>query len=65
MDVAGEPFRLEIEVHWNAVPIRGRVHQVGGGLDRHFAGWLGLIAALEEAREMDQALRTMETRTCR
>lgn len=64
MDVREEPFRLEIEVQWDAMPIRGRVHHVGGRLDRRFAGWLGLFAALEEAREMDAALRKMETRTC-
>lgn len=65
MEAGEEPFRLEIEVQWSAMPIHGRVRQVGGRLDRSFAGWLGLIAALEEAREMDETLRTKEKGTCR
>jgi hypothetical protein len=52
MTAAGQTTRLGLEVRFDAEPIEGRVydHAHGGGLDRHFSGWLGLMAAIEAAR---------------
>jgi hypothetical protein len=66
MPTASDPCRLEIEVHWNERPIRGRVHDAVGRVDRPFSGWLGLIAALEAAREADTAAaRNGDSERCR
>jgi hypothetical protein len=54
MTPTGEPRRLALEVRFDAQPIEGRVyddHDGGGGLDRAFSGWLGLMAAIEAARD--------------
>ena len=51
MTAAGEPSRLAIEVRFDAQPIEGRVFEEGGRLDRPFLGWLGLMAAIDAARE--------------
>jgi hypothetical protein len=55
MTAAGEPRRLGLEVRFDAQPIEGRVydHEGGGGMDRRFSGWLGLMAAIEAARGSD------------
>ena len=52
MTTAGEPRRLALEVRFDAEPIEGRLYddQPGGRLDRRFAGWLGLMAAIDAAR---------------
>jgi hypothetical protein len=52
MTAAGEPRRLALEVRFDAEPIEGRLYDddAGGGLDRPFSGWLGLMAAIDAAR---------------
>jgi hypothetical protein len=52
MSTAGEPRRLELEVQFEAQPIRGRLYEREGDgrVDRAFSGWLGLISAIEDAR---------------
>ena len=52
MTAAGEPRRLGLEVRFDVEPIEGRLYDFDdhGRLDRHFSGWLGLMAALEAAR---------------
>ena len=47
-----EPRKLALEVRFDAQPIEGRVYE-DDGLDRHFHGWLGLMAAIEAARAAD------------
>jgi hypothetical protein len=55
MSAAGEPRRLGLEVRFDAKPIRGRLYdRDDGDVDRPFSGWLGLMAALEAARQADQ-----------
>jgi hypothetical protein len=49
-----EPSRLALEVQFDARPIRGRLYDAGGRLDRPFAGWLGLMAALDAASAVDR-----------
>jgi len=46
------PTRLELEVRFDAEPIRGRVSrdERDGRSERPFSGWLGLISAIEAAR---------------
>jgi len=53
MGATGEPSRLELEVRFDAEPIQGRLYQPqdDGGLERPFSGWLGLMAAIDAARE--------------
>jgi hypothetical protein len=53
MTAAGEPRRLALEVRFDADPIQGRVYEEGGRIDRSFSGWLGLMAAIEAARDAD------------
>ena len=55
MHGAGEPTRLGLEVRFDAQPIHGRLFACDGEdrLDRPFCGWLGLMAALEAARRVD------------
>ncbi|HEV2814736.1 MAG TPA: hypothetical protein VGW10_15885 [Solirubrobacteraceae bacterium] len=48
MSATGEPTRLGLEVRFDEQPIHGRLYD-DARLDRAFSGWLGLIAALEEA----------------
>ena len=50
MTVAGEPTWLALEVRFDAEPIQGRVYE-GDRLDRPFSGWLGLMAAIDAARQ--------------
>jgi hypothetical protein len=50
MTAAGEPRRLALEVRFDAQPIEGRVYEHDGLVDRSFSGWLGLMAAIEAAR---------------
>jgi hypothetical protein len=47
------PRRLALEVRFDAQPIEGRVsdRDDGGRLDRPFSGWLGLMSAIEAARD--------------
>ena len=46
-----EPRRLALEVRFAAEPIEGRVWEDDGPLERPFSGWLGLMAAIEAARD--------------
>jgi hypothetical protein len=48
MSATGEPKRLGLEVRFDEQPIHGRLYD-DARLDRPFSGWLGLMAALEEA----------------
>ncbi|MDQ3936923.1 MAG: hypothetical protein M3340_20090 [Actinomycetota bacterium] len=50
-----EPRRLALEVRFDAEPIQGRLYDTDDGdrLDRRFSGWLGLMAAIEAARNGD------------
>jgi hypothetical protein len=55
MTAAGEPRRLGLEVRFDAEPIEGRLYDRDDArLDRPFSGWLGLIAAIDAAREADR-----------
>ena len=49
-----EPTRLQIDVDFRAEPIEGRLrhHASGTSVDRPFRGWLGLMAAIEAARDL-------------
>ena len=62
MATTGEPRRLGLEVRFDAQPIEGRLydHEDGGGLDRPFSGWLGLMAAIDAARGDDRPLTEEE-----
>jgi hypothetical protein len=55
MTAARGPRRLGLELRFDAEPIQGRLydHDADGRLDRRFSGWLGLLAAIEEARRPD------------
>jgi hypothetical protein len=46
----GDPRRFELEVQFDQSPIRGRIseHERDGDWHR-FAGWLGLLSAIEAA----------------
>jgi hypothetical protein len=48
---AGDPKRFELELRVGERPIRGRISErdMDGQSDRSFAGWLGLISAIEAA----------------
>jgi hypothetical protein len=50
----GEPSRLALEVQFDARPIHGRLYGAGGRPEWPFAGWLGLLAALDAASAVDQ-----------
>lgn len=52
MSATGEPKRLGLEVRFDEQPIHGRLYD-DARLDRAFSGWLGLMAALEEAASAD------------
>jgi hypothetical protein len=54
---APDPMRrLGLEVRFDAEPIEGRLYdrEDSERLDRPFSGWLGLMSALEAAREPDE-----------
>ena len=53
MKTGGRPRRLGLEVRFDADPIEGRLYdrENDGRLDRPFSGWLGLMSAIEAARE--------------
>ncbi|MFN2616090.1 MAG: hypothetical protein ABR581_03075 [Thermoleophilaceae bacterium] len=59
MSAAGQPRRLGLEVRFDAEPIQGRLydHERGGRLDRPFSGWLGLMSAIEAARDASKPPR--------
>jgi hypothetical protein len=56
---AGEPRRLGLDVEFDARPIEGRLYDQTDkdGLDRRFSGWLGLMSAIEAARDDDSPER--------
>ena len=60
MTADGETRRLALEVRFDAEPIEGRIYDRANAarLDRRFTGWLGLISAIEAARESDVAPAT-------
>ena len=60
----GETRRLELEVQFEAQPIKGRLYEREGGgrFDRAFSGWLGLMSAIDAARGMDPAGRPDQRR---
>lgn len=55
MTADGETRRLALELRFDAEPIEGRIYDRADAarLDRCFSGWLGLISAIEAARESD------------
>jgi len=58
MTTAREPRRLALEVRFDTEPIHGRLRDdEGSGLDRVFSGWLGLMAAIDAARDDQPATR--------
>lgn len=54
MTPAEQTTRLQIDVDFEAEPIEGRLRRDGSGapVDRPFRGWLGLMAAIEAARDL-------------
>ena len=54
MPPAEQTTRLQIDVDFEAEPIEGRLRHQGSGepVDRPFRGWLGLMAAIEAARDL-------------
>jgi hypothetical protein len=48
---AGDSKRFELELRVGERPIRGRIseRELDGQWDRSFAGWLGLLSAIEAA----------------
>jgi hypothetical protein len=52
MTAGGQPRRLGIEVRFDREPIEGQLYDRDdeGRLARPFAGWLGLMSAIEDAR---------------
>jgi hypothetical protein len=53
MATTGEPRRLALEVRFDAQPIEGRLYEPDAAdrVDRTFSGWLGLMAAIDAARD--------------
>jgi hypothetical protein len=52
MTAGEQPRRLGIEVRFDREPIEGRLYDRDdeGRVARPFAGWLGLMSAIEDAR---------------
>jgi hypothetical protein len=57
MTAGGQPRRLGLEVRFDTQPIEGRLYDRDddGRAVRPFAGWLGLMSAIEAARHMEPA----------
>jgi hypothetical protein len=55
MTAGGQPRRLGLEVRFDTEPIEGRLYdrEDDGGIVRPFAGWLGLMSAIDAARESE------------
>ena len=51
MSAIGAPRRLALEIRFDRQPIEGRLYDgdVNGRIHQPFSGWLGLIAAIENA----------------
>ena len=56
MPAEGEPRRLGLEVRFDREPIEGRLYDRDDEreLGRPFAGWLGLMSAIDDARTQDR-----------
>lgn len=52
MTAGGQPKRLGLEVRFDREPIEGELYDRDdeGRIARPFAGWLGLMSAIEDAR---------------
>jgi hypothetical protein len=52
MTAGGQPRRLGLEVRFDRKPIEGQLYDRDdeGRIARPFAGWLGLMSAIEDAR---------------
>ena len=52
MTAGGQPRRLGLEVRFDREPIEGRLYDRDdeGRIARPFAGWLGLMSAIDDAR---------------
>ena len=52
MTAGGQPRRLGLEVRFDREPIEGQLYDRDdeGRIARPFAGWLGLMSAIEDAR---------------
>jgi hypothetical protein len=55
MTAGGEPRRLGLEVRFDREPIEGRLYdrEDDGRVVRPFAGWLGLMSAIDAARKSE------------
>ena len=55
MTAGGQPRRLGLEVRFDREPIEGRLYdrEDDGRVVRPFAGWLGLMSAIEAARRSE------------
>jgi hypothetical protein len=55
MTAGGQPRRLDLEVRFDTEPIEGRLYDRDddGRAVRPFAGWLGLMSAIEAARHSE------------
>ena len=53
MTAGEQPRRLGLEVRFDREPIEGRLYDRDdeGVIARPFAGWLGLMSAIEDARQ--------------
>jgi hypothetical protein len=53
MTAGEQPRRLGLEVHFDREPIEGELYDRDDDrpLPRPFAGWLGLMSAIEDARQ--------------
>jgi hypothetical protein len=55
MTAGGQPRRLGLEVRFDREPIEGRLYdrEDDGRTVRPFAGWLGLMSAIDAARKSE------------
>jgi hypothetical protein len=53
MTAGGQPKRLGLEVRFDREPIEGQLYDRDDdrGIARSFAGWLGLMSAIDDARQ--------------
>jgi hypothetical protein len=57
--------RFGLDLQLGCEPIKGRVYEDGGRLNRPFCGWLGLMAAIEAAREVEPVTQREPTGAAR
>jgi hypothetical protein len=64
MTAGGQPRRLGLEVRFDREPIEGQLYDRDdeGRIARPFAGWLGLMSAIEDARRSQSEDKEEERR---